>query len=204
MSFSYSKLDYSKATDGANYFLDANIWLKILNPKVKSSYKDKAYRKFFDSILNNNKTKIVVPSLVLSEVINRILREVHMGKYISKIKRKDPLFVVPTDFYKSDFRKTEDFRIAYNLVCDEIKNYHGSITLINDGLGSDFKFKHILKDPPCGLDFNDYYYYNICKKNNFILITDDKDFWVEDVVIYTQSETLYNRFITLKVEENNI
>lgn len=204
MSFSYSKLDYSIATDGSNYFLDANIWLKILNPKIKSSYKDKAYRSFFDSIINNSKTKIVVPSLVLSEVINRILREVHMGKYISKIKRTDSSFVPTADFYKSDFRKTEDFRIAYNLVCDEIKNYHSSITLINDGLGSDFKFKHILKDPPSGLDFNDYYYYNICKKNNYILITDDKDFWVEDVVIYTQSETLYNRFISLKVGENNI
>lgn len=203
MPFSYSKLDFLKATENTNYFLDANIWLKILNPKVKASHKDKVYRNFFDSIISNSKSKIVLPSLVLSEVINRILREVHMGKYIAKQKQLDPSFKEDSGFYKSVFRKTEDFRIAYNLVCDEIKNYHSSISLINDGLGSEFKFKHILKDPPSGLDFNDYYYYNICKKKGYVLVTDDKDFWVEDVMILTQSDTLYNRYISLKVEANS-
>lgn len=90
------------------------------------------------------------------------------------------------------------------LLCDNIKSYHESITLINDGLGSDFKFEHILNDPPTGLDFNDFLYYNICKKNNYILVTDDKDFWVEDVKILTQSDSLYNKYIAIKIQESKL
>ena len=203
MAYSYSKLDKLKASDNCNYFLDANIWLKILIPKNNLSFKDKAYISFFDSIIENKKAKIVVPSLVLSEVINRILREVHFQKHINKIKKTNPTFELTSEYYKNVFRPSEEYRIAYMLLCDEIKNYHESITLISDGLGSDLKFKHILKDPPAGLDFNDFLYYNICKKNNYILLTDDKDFWVENVEILTQSDTLYDKYIAIKIQEGS-
>lgn len=198
MAYNYSKLDKIKAKDNCNYFLDANIWLKVLNPKNNPTFKDKVYISFFDSITQNTKCKIVVPSLVLSEVINRIIREVHYQKHINKIKKTNPTFEPNSDYYKNVFRSSEEYRIAYMLLCDEIKNYHESITLISDGLGSDFKFKHILKDPPAGLDFNDFLYYNICKKNNYTLVTDDKDFWVEDIEILTQSDSLYNKYIAIK------
>ena len=102
---------------------------------------------------------------------------------------------------KNVFRISPEFKIAYSLVCDEIKNYHSTIELLNDGLGVDFKFKHILKDLPSGLDFNDHYYYQLCKKNNFVLITDDKDFWVEDIEIVTMSSSLLDRHIALLVKE---
>ena len=201
MAYNFSKAAYYSIKQDTNYFLDANIWLKILQPKVNSSYKDTQYRKLFEKIIANTKCKIVVPALVLSEVINRILREVHLGKYIRNIKKTNPTFVADKNFYKNVFRPSQEFKIAYSLVCYEIKNYHTSIVLINDGLGIDFKFKHILSDPPQGLDFNDYFYYNLCKKNNYVLITDDKDFWIEDIEIVTLSETLLNKSIAVKIKE---
>lgn len=207
MAYNYSKLDKIKAKDNVNYFLDANIWLKVLNPKRNPSTKDKAYVNFVDSIRNNTKSKIVVPSLVLSEVINRIIREVHFQKHIDKIKKTKPKFKPSPDYYKKHFRSSEEYRAAYISLCNDIKNHHKSITLINDGLGSDFKFKHILKNPPTGLDFNDFLYYNICKKNNYTLVTDDKDFWVEDVKILTQSDFLYNKYkkyIARKKQESKL
>ncbi len=201
MAYNYSKADYYSIKENTNYFLDANIWLKILQPKINSSYKDNQYRKLFEKITANTKCKVVVPALVLSEVINRILREVHLGKYIAKLKKANPSFTQDKDFYKTVFRPSPEFKIAYSLVCYEIKNYHTSVILINDGLGVDFKFKHILSDPPQGLDFNDYFYYNICKKNNYVLITDDKDFWVEDIEIVTLSNTLIDKATALKIKE---
>lgn len=193
MAYNFSKVDFYSIKDGTNYFLDANIWLKILVPKVNATYKEKQYISLFEKIIANSKCKIVVPALVLSEVINRILRDVHMGKFINKIKKNNPSFTPDRDFYKTVFRPSEEFKIAYAMVCYEIKNYHNSIQLIPDGLGSDFKFKHILSDPPKGLDFNDFFYYNICKKNNYTIITDDKDFWVEGVEVVTLSQTLLDK-----------
>ncbi len=202
MGYTYSKVTTHTVTDGSKYFLDSNIWLKILQPKISPTYKDKNYRLLFDRIIANTKAKIVVPSLVISEVVNRILREVYMNKYIAKLRKTNPGLVVTSDFYKNDFRPTEDFRIAYNLVCDEIKNYHSSIELINDEFGSNIKYKHVLSDPPQGLDFNDYYYYRLCRLNNFNLVTDDKDFWIEDIPVITLSETLLNKHIALLVKIN--
>ena len=193
MAYNFSKVDFYSVKDNTNYFLDANIWLKILVPKINATYKDKQYYNLFEQIIAKTKCKIVVPALVLSEVINRILRDVHMGKFISKLKKANPEFKPDSGFYKNVFRPSEEFIIAYTMVCYEIKNFHTSIQLIPDGLGTDFKFKHILSDPPKGLDFNDYFYYNICKKNNYTIITDDKDFWVEGVEIVTLSQTLLDK-----------
>ena len=105
----------------------------------------------------------------------------------------------PTDFYKAVFRKSDEFKIAYTLLCDEIRDMHDTLHLVSDKLGDKFKLKHILKDLPTHLDFNDHYYYQICKANNYILVTDDKDFWVEDVEVMTESETLFNSFLKLKL-----
>lgn len=199
MAFDYTQIESKKAAADTNFFLDANIWMLILAPPIKPSFKQRAYRKFFESILEEPKAKIVLPSLVLSEVINRLLREVHMGKYILKQKKADQKFSQGSDYYKSVFRKTEEFRIAYALICDEIKNYHPSITLIGDNLGSELKFKHILSNLPPGLDFNDFFYFQLCKLNGYVLVTDDKDFWIDGIRIYTQNEALYNKFIQYKV-----
>ena len=195
MSYFYSKASNHSIKNQENYFLDANIWLKVLAPKNKLSYKDKGYLAFFEKLVNNTKVRIILPALVVSEVINRIIREVHYQKHIKAIKKKTPDIVFPSDYYKNVFRNTEDYRIAYNLICDDIKSYNSSIDLVNDEFGTTFKFKHVMSNPPTSLDFNDYYYYNLCKKKNYFLVTDDKDFWVEDVKVVTMSDTLLNKHI---------
>lgn len=195
MSYSYSKASSHSIKNQEKYFLDANIWLKVLAPKNKLSYKDKGYLAFFEKLVNNTKSRIIVPALVVSEVINRIIREVHYKKHLMAVERKTPGFVLPEGYYKNVFRNTVDYRIAYNLICDDIKSYNTSIDLVNDEFGSTFKFKHVMSNPPASLDFNDYYYYNLCKKKGYFLVTDDKDFWVEDVNIVTMSDTLLDKHI---------
>lgn len=202
MPFIYSSADTHKVIDDRNYFIDANIWIKILQPKINPSYKEKKYRELFEAITTNKKTKIVVTSLLLSELINRIIREVYLSKFIKKFKAKNPTFVIDKEFYKNVYRPSEDFKRDYGLICYEIKTYHQSIELVNDGLGSDVKIKHLLANPSFSLDFNDNYYYHLCKKNNYIILTDDKDFWVEDVEIISLNDTLKNKNIALILEKN--
>ncbi len=188
MSYSYSKASFHSIKNQEKYFLDANIWIKILVPQNKLSYKDKAYLEFFEKLVNNTKVRIIVPALVVSEVINRIIKEVHYQKHIKKLVSKPS-----ANYYKNVFRNTEEYRIAYNLICDEFKNYNTSIDLINDEFGSTFKYKHVMYNPPINLDFNDYYYYNLCKKKGYFLVTDDKDFWVENIKVITMNKTLLDK-----------
>ncbi|MEH6679438.1 MAG: PIN domain-containing protein [Sediminicola sp.] len=200
MSYFYSRASSHKVQDKENYFLDANIWLKVLAPKNNSTFKDKAYLEFFEKIIKNTKARIVVPALVVSEVINRIIREVYFQKHLVKIRNNQPNFNPDGSYYKNVFRPSLDYRVAYNLICDDLKSYNVSIDLIEDEFGSTFKFKHVLTNPPTSLDFNDYYYYNLCKKKDYFLVTDDKDFWVENVKIITMSDTLLNRHIATLID----
>ncbi|QXP54864.1 PIN domain-containing protein [Cellulophaga sp. HaHa_2_95] len=202
MSYSYSKASSHSIKNQENYFLDANIWLKVLAPKNRLSYKDKGYLAFFEKLLSNTKVRIIVPALVVSEVINRIIREVHYKKHLNAVEKKTPDFVLTEGYYKNVFRNTEDYRIAYNLICDDIKSYNTSIDLVNDEFGTSFKFKHVMSNPPISLDFNDYYYYNLCKKKGYFLVTDDKDFWVEDVEVVTMSDTLLNKHIATLIPKS--
>lgn len=195
MSYTYFKANTHQVKDKENYFLDANIWLKILSPKNNPSFKERAYLELFEKIIKNTKVRIVVPALVVSEVINRIIREVHYQKHINKIRKAQPDFNPDSSYYKNVYRPSLDYNVAYNMICDDLKSYNVSIDLINDEFGSSFKFKHVLSNPPTSLDFNDYYYYNLCKKKDYFLVTDDKDFWVENVKVITMSETLLNKHI---------
>lgn len=201
MHYSYSNAFTHSIKDKEKYFLDANIWLKILAPKNDLSHKDKAYLSLFDKIVSNTKTRIILPALVVSEVINRIIREVYFAKHLKKITRSNPGFKPNSDYYKNVFRSSLDYRIAYNLICDDIKSYSTSIDLVSDEFGSTFKFKHLLSNPPTSLDFNDYYYYSLCKKKGYFLVTDDKDFWVEDVDIVTMSKTLLDKHIAVLLKK---
>ncbi|MBD1259811.1 PIN domain-containing protein [Maribacter polysiphoniae] len=200
MSYTYFKANSHQVKDQESYFLDANIWLKVLAPKNSPSFKDKAYLEFFEKIINNTKVRIVLPALVVSEVINRIIREVYYQKHISKIQKNQPGFSPDGFYYKNVYRSSSDYGVAYNLICDDLKSYHSSIDLINDEFGSSFKFKHVLSNPPISLDFNDYYYYNLCKRKGYFIVTDDKDFWVKDVKIVTMSPTLLDKHIATLIE----
>ena len=193
MSYNIISLNQYNIEENTEYFLDANIWLIILQPKISLSHNEIKYIAFFEKIIANTKCKIVLSSLVLSEVINRILRDVHMEKYIRKLEKEDPNIIIEKGFYKNTFRNSDAFIEAYSLISQDIKNYHNSIKLIGDGFGSDFRYKNILDNLPKGLDFNDYYYYNLCKKYNYILVTDDKDFWVENIKVVTLSVTLITK-----------
>lgn len=195
MPYIYSSADTHSVVNDGRYFIDANIWIKILQPKINQSYKEKKYRELFEAITTNNKCKIVVTSLLLSELINRIIREVYLNKFIKKFKEKNPTYIIDKEFYKNVYRPSADFAKDYGLLCYEIKTYHQSIELVNDGLGSDVKIKHLLANPSFTLDFNDNYYYQLCKKNKFIILTDDKDFWVEDVEVISLNDTLKNKNI---------
>jgi predicted nucleic acid-binding protein len=172
------------------YFFDANLWLTILRPKINPSNRDQKYLNFFKRFCESlQKPKIVLTSLVLSEVINRYLRQVGMIKYA----KSKGIENVDSSFYKLQYRPSLEFVADYSNLCEDIKAYQDHYELVNDGLANDIKQKHILTSPPSGLDFNDLYFYMFAKKNNYSIVTDDKDFFVQDVEILTYNQQLIDR-----------
>ena len=201
MPFQISQVQFHSVKAGNQYLLDSNIWIQILSPKNVVSYKNKQYNSLFQKIIKNNEVKIILPALLISEVLNRLLREVHMNKFARKNgypNGKD----IPGDFFKDKFRPSPEFKKAYNLLCDDIRNYSDSISLVNDSFGTDINYDDVLLDPPQGLDFNDYFYCTLAKQNDYIIVTDDKDFWVEDVKIITESNTIIERNKMLTVSNS--
>lgn len=189
MSYNIRHID-NAGLQKRKYFFDANIWLKILKPPFNLSKKDEKYLDFFEKFKGNtNHPKIAIVSLILSEVINRYLREVSFNKYLNSNNVKNP----DKSYYKEIYRPSEQFRSDYVSICEDIKAYQNYYILINDGLGIDIKQKDLLTSPPVGLDFNDNYYYKLALKHQFIVVTDDKDFFVPDIEILTCNSNLIER-----------
>jgi len=172
------------------YFFDANLWLKILKPPFNLTAKEEKYLNFFERFKNSPvHPKIVITSLLLSEVINRYLRDVTYTKFIKKSGVSNP----DKSYYKEVYRPSEQFRTDYISLCEDIKAYQHYYELVSDGLGTDVKQKELLTSPPHSLDFNDHYYYRLALKHQYIIVTDDKDFFVPDVEVLTYNNQLIER-----------
>jgi predicted nucleic acid-binding protein len=192
----YNIQDIRKETHPQGEFLfDANVWFYILNPPITITKEIKDYFEFLERIqtaTQKPQPKIVIPSLILSEVINRYLRSVGMKIFFEENRTKESYFNEKKDRYKDVYRQSKQFEIDYENICADIKSYNNITKFIDDEFAS-FKQKYILKSPPTGLDFNDFYYWELAKKNNYTIVTHDSDFYVPDVKILTSNRKLLNR-----------
>jgi|SRR5882724_480231 len=172
------------------YFFDANLWLKILKPPFNLSPRDKKYLSFFERFKTDlNHPKIVVPALLLSEVINRYLRDVTYPIFCKKRGVTNP----DKSYYKKVYRASAEFQSDYISLCEDIKAYQNYFELVPDGLSTDIRQKDILTSPPQNLDFNDNYYYNLALKHGYTIVTDDEDFFVNGVEVFTYNNQLLER-----------
>ena len=166
-------------TKNNKFLFDANIWIAICWPvKTKQSYNDAV--NFFHKTVTN-RSKILLPAIIVSEVINRIHRD-----EFQKYKEKYPSI----NKFK-DYRKTKNFQIVNN----DIKSvFHAQIVklqkskiieIIDDGFEG-CSLEMMINDLD-KLDFNDSLVFKICKKNDCYLVTNDSDFFkfYNDVNIFT-------------------
>lgn len=198
MSYQISSIKNQLPSSGTKYLLDTNIWYCILEG-ISNGYRE-VYLDFFDAIKNFSgiqKPKVVLPTTILSEIINRLLRDIRFREFkenpdnIGKIAG-----VEERKIYKDVYRNDEQFRIDYGMICYDIKSYHNILEFVGDEFDT-FRIKDILSNPPLGLDFNDFIITKIAKKNNFTIITDDADFLVENINILTANNKLITKSINL-------
>lgn len=155
-----------KVTSSDCFFFDNNIWMFLFAPIADYKIpKQKAYSRFLREIQSAGAT-IFISSLILSEYINRCLRISH-GQWEKRNHYKN------TD-YKKDYRNTEDFKNALESTKDNVYSIMSLCVKTPDNfhvIEVDDIFSNVNN-----CDFNDAYFVELCKKGNFKLVTDDKDF----------------------------
>lgn len=171
----------------ALYFFDSNIWIKIITSPQLPSHKDRIYQQLFEKVILNKKAKIVVPLILMSEVINRILRDVYMVTYANAKGIKGG---IPPSYFKMVFRPTAEYLTGYHEIIDEFKTYGDHIIFVNDGFSTDVDTANVLDNVCDKFDFNDNFYFELAKSRGYYVVTDDGDFWREDVKIITQNADL--------------
>jgi len=202
MAYLINSLRLASPKPATKYFFDANIWLRIVNPKLTPKASDIAYVDFFQSVAKyNQNTKIVVTSLLISEVINRFLRSSSLPRYA---RANGAPAQLDDSYYKSVYRQSAQFKIDYEMLCDDIyKPYHIAVEAVPDEFGSTFRLKDMLKSPPKGLDFNDLCAAKLCKEKGYVIVTDDSDFFIEDTPVLTLNKTLLDR-VSIEIAKPNL
>lgn len=171
-----------KPQSGFRYLFDANIWLAVLDTTF-SHKKVQPYINFFNSIINEtevNDASIAVPATLLSEVINRMLKDVFYKEFC---QTNTPL---PTErnHFKNVYRKNPQYKIDLENTCASIRDYHRKIEFISDGIDK-YSCKQLIKNIPVHLDINDYLYSKMAIEQGLVIVTNDADFKVEDIYILT-------------------
>ncbi|MBE9467216.1 MAG: PIN domain-containing protein [Bacteroidetes bacterium] len=151
-----------KNTD--KFLFDNNIWMYLYCPIGSyNKYVVDKYSNFFGKILDAKAT-IYVSSLILSEFYNTYIRldfNIWKGN-----KKKD---------FKKDYRPLPQCKTTSETITNSIESrILGVSKKINDDF-VDISINKLIEKIGL-LDFNDSYYVELAKKNNFKIVTNDKDF----------------------------
>lgn len=182
------------------FFFDANVWIAILKNTKSITVKayETPYITFLEGIISTHgitdekalkrikfpKPKIVLTSVLLSEIINTYTRNVAMKAYcyFYKIKMND------CDF-KKDYRPKDDYQIQLKKLVDDITAFSDYCVVMDDGFTALKPFE-MMKEMSNKYDFNDYFYYHFCKKHDIPVVTHDKDFKFNDIQVFTNNKSL--------------
>ncbi|MEJ7778107.1 MAG: PIN domain-containing protein [Daejeonella sp.] len=170
------------------YILDSNVWLPILG--IDDEPASQHYKIFFDKIFKLENAKILLCSLQLSEILNRLLRFNANKVYFKKYKGTSGAPKFP-EFYKSEFRGSDECKIHYENIIDDIDGYSSHV-ILKDLEQNDFST--LTSFDAKKLDFNDNYLYLLAKQESALIITHDADFFGLDITVGTYNRKLYQSY----------
>ena len=151
------------------FFFDTNVWMYLYCPlgNYSKDKKQKQYSSLLNEILNR-KSGVFINSLVLSEFANAYLR------IDFELWRKLPENIEKNS-YKRDFVKSHQFKTSVSDVKTLIRN----ILKISERSGDEFNAINLedIFNEFGNSDFNDSYYIALAQMKNFIIVTDDADFF---------------------------
>lgn len=172
MTFSLSQISGLK---GRKIFVDANILIYLYWPTGSLQW-EQNYSTAFGHLLRQN-NELHIDFLVISEIINRVLRIEH-----SKIN--------PAQKFK-DFRDSQEGKDALSDIYYLIKNEVLTRFKVKGKEFSGQEIENLLVLD--SLDFVDKATVSLCKENSFVLLTNDRDFKNADLDILTGNPRILRR-----------
>lgn len=168
------KLREANVLHDRSIFFDANILIYLFWP-TGSVYYEENYASTFRTLLRQG-NQLVVDFLVISEVINRVLR-IEYQKQNSSLKFKD-------------FRDSLNGQEALNDIHLILKN---DVLSRFDVIEKSFSKNEILEFLIVNeLDFVDKATVQFCRENSLVLLTNDKDFRNADIDVLTGHPAFFN------------
>lgn len=174
MAMTYRLNDYSRLS-GQSIFVDTNVLIYLFWPTGQYSL-ESGYAEVFKNLLKQNNI-LYVDFLVISEFINRVLRNEYKKKQNSKKSFKE-------------YRNSQDGKVLINDVYLIVQKY-----ILRDFkiIGKCFTQTDIEKFLEDGnLDVIDKAIVSICLENNLVLLTNDKDFKNSGIPILTDNRHFFN------------
>lgn len=174
-------LDEINLLKGREIFVDANVLIYLFWSSGKKEW-ERNYAKAFQNLLEQ-KNKLFVDFLVISEIINRTIR-IEYQKHLSQQGKSS------NDLTFKDFRNNKEGQEAlediYIIVQKEIlNNFHF--------FSKSFKQQdvvHFLEVDT--LDFVDKAIVQICSENDYVLLTNDSDFRNTEIDLLTCNTKILN------------
>jgi len=164
-----------KASD--QIMLDTNIWIYLQGPQGNpTDYTIRVYSQAVADMIAA-KCQIVINALIISEFVNTYARiEFNLIKQ-------------PGDDFKT-FRNSPAFKPIAAHIANEVRGIFAISHRIDCGF-SNLNHADLVNEFADGnSDFNDLLIADICKKNNYRLVTHDGDFCGSDLNILTMSRRL--------------
>jgi predicted nucleic acid-binding protein len=156
-------------------FVDANVLIYLNWATAGSEQNEIQYSSVFQKLIIQ-RNRLFVDFLVISEVVNRILRNEH-----KKLQAELPF---------KQFRDSEQGKTALADIYSIIKNHILEDFNIAGKTFSENDIKTFLNVD--SLDFIDKGILKICQENSFVLLTHDKDYKNSDIDILTCNKQILN------------
>ncbi len=165
MNQRYRKGDIS-CLSGQTVFFDANVLLYLFYPAYSKNTWVPEYSSILSALMRD-KINIVVDFMVVSEFVNRILKESHIGE--CRRRKKSPKKYSYKLFRNSNLCMSQEKNIYAWIINDIFK-----VCSIHSQPITEADIKSILTARQ--LDFQDKLIEKVCRDNGFILCTNDTDF----------------------------
>ena len=146
----------------SDIFVDANILIYLFWPTGSQDYEQK-YASAYNLLLKQG-NKLYINFLVVSEVVNVALRIEHKKYNDSNINKVD------FKIYRDSQYGKEVLEDIYTIVKEDILNRS---EIIDKALSKEEIEKFLVVED---IDINDKAIVEVCKENNMILLTNDRDF----------------------------
>ncbi len=169
---------------GKTIFFDANILIYLFWSSA-SNWAEREYSSIFGKLLKQ-KNIFVVDFMVISEIINRVIR-IEYAKYLLQkaLTNKQLTF--------KNYRDSQDGHQMLNEINNVIENKLFLHFDIVEKSFNELDIKNLLSIDK--LDFNDKALVQICSENNFVLLTNDGDFIAADIDILSANNQLINGYL---------